>query len=81
MAELRCLLRYLRKEELKRQYAANTACLILRALWPKLDREMYSEFAERLDGRQPQDSRTGRQIIEDLRSSLLGRKKRRKEAE
>lgn len=75
--ELRCLLRYLRKEELKRQFAANTSSLILRALWPQLNRALYSDFAEELDGTKQQDTRTGQQIIDDLIERLTDRKERR----
>lgn len=70
VAQLRLLLRYMRREEVKNQYARNTACMILRALWPKLERALYSEFVETLDGRREQDTRTGGQIIEDMIAKL-----------
>ncbi len=74
MDELRYLLRYLRREEIKRQYAQNTVCMILRALCPKLDRECYSDFAEELNGNLEKDTRTGGQILEDMIAKLEGRK-------
>lgn len=62
----------MRKEELKRQYAANTNCLILNALCPKLKRVMYSEFSEEFEEKQ-KDERTGNQIVEDLIEKLKRR--------
>lgn len=64
--ELSCVLRYLRREELKSQYARNTASLILRAICPKLEREMYSDFVGKVEGRVQEDNRSGREIIDDL---------------
>lgn len=73
VALLRCLLRYLRKEELKRQYAENTNSLILRALCPKMERKLFSEFAVALEeSAPPADTRTAQQIIDDLRAKLEG---------
>lgn len=73
VALLRCLLRYLRKEELKRQFAANTSSLILRALCPKMERKLYSEFSSELEENAPTaDTRTGQQIIDDLIAKLGG---------
>ena len=73
VALLRCLLRYMRKEELKRQFAANTSSLILRALCPKMERKLFSEFAVGLDeSAPPADTRTAQQIIDDLRAKLEG---------
>ena len=70
---LRCLLRYLRKEELKRQFAANTSSLILRALCPKMDRKLFSEFVCELEeDAPPADTRTAKQIIDDLIAKLGG---------
>lgn len=77
VAQLRLLLRYLRREELKRQYAQNTASIILRALCPEMRRELYSEFVETLDGTRTQDTRTGTQIIEDMIAKLEGRAAKR----
>ena len=73
VALLRCLLRYLRKEELKRQFAENTSSLILRALCPKMERKMFSDFADGLEkSAPPADTRTAQQIIDDLRAKLEG---------
>ena len=70
---LRCLLRYLRKEELKRQFAENTSSMILRALCPKMERKLYSDFASELEeDAPPADTRTGQQIIDDLIAKLRG---------
>lgn len=73
VALLRLLLLHLRKEELKRQFAANTSSLILRALCPKMERKLFSEFAVGLDeSAPPADTRTAQQIIDDLRAKLEG---------
>lgn len=70
---LRLLLLHLHKEELKRQFAENTSSLILRALCPKMERKLFSEFAVGLDeSAPPADTRTAQQIIDDLRAKLEG---------
>lgn len=75
MTELRYLLRYLKKQELKEQYARNTFGLMLRALWPKLDRALYSEFVESLE--EPPKTRSGQEIINDLIAVLDRRQAKR----
>ncbi len=77
VAQLRLLLRYMRREEVKRQFEANTACLTLRALWPELKRGLYSEFVEALDGSRTKDTRTGEEIRQDIISNLRRRVKKR----
>lgn len=73
VALLRLMLRYLRMEELKRQFAENTSSLILRALCPNMERKLYSEFACGMDeSAPPADTRTAQQIIDDLRAILEG---------
>lgn len=73
VALLRLLLLHLRKEELKRQFAENTSSLILRALCPKIERKMFSEFSAGLDeSAPPEDERTAQQIIDELRAKLEG---------
>lgn len=73
VALLRCLLRYLRLEDLKRQFAENTNSLILRALCPNMERKLFSEFACGLDdSAPPADTRTAKQIIDELRAKLEG---------
>ena len=66
------VLGHLRKEEAKRRFLGNTLCLMLRALAPRLQRETYGEFARRLDDASSaeSDSRTGKQIIDDLVARL-----------
>lgn len=59
-------------EEAKRRFARNTASLILQALAPKLERETYLAFVQRIERREPPDTRTGRQILEDLIGKLEG---------
>lgn len=77
VAQLRLLLRYMRREELKSQYAWNTVCIILRALCPEIRRDLYSEFVETLDGTRTEDTRTGGQILEDMIAKLEGRAEKR----
>ena len=67
---------YMRKEEAKRRFLGNTLSYMLKALAPRVDRESYAEFAQRLDGGDQgmkEDARTGRQIIDDLKAKLLGK--------
>lgn len=80
MQELRHLLRYLRKQEIKQEYACNTLSLILNALRPNLKRELFSEFAQKLDEQhhQQQDTRSGMEIIQDLKERIRSMQKRRK---
>lgn len=54
--ELRYLLRYLRKQEIKQQFANNTMSLILRSLQPGLGRELYSDFADGMDHADKKDA-------------------------
>lgn len=75
VAQLRLLLRYMRREELKNQYARNTDCIILRALCPEIRRELYSEFVETLDGTRMKDTRSGEEIRQDIISKLRRRAK------
>ena len=73
---LRDVLGYMRKEEAKRRFLGNTFCYMLKALVPRVDRESYSEFARRLDDREQsakEDTRTGRQILDELKAKLLGK--------
>lgn len=65
------MLRYMKKQELKEQYARNTLGLMLRALWPKLDRALYSEFVESLEGptkesQKERDERERKQVYDWL---------------
>lgn len=77
VAQLRLLLRYMRREELKSQYVWNTVCIILRILCPETRRDLYSEFVETLDGTRTEDTRTGGQILEDMIAKLEGRAEKR----
>ena len=53
----------------------NTVCLILNALRPQLNRAIYSDFVEALElPQQGQDSRTGKQIVDDLVAQLQSRR-------
>lgn len=75
--ELRYLLKYLRKQEVKQEFAYNTLSLILNAMRPKLKRELYSEFAQKLDGQQKrEDERSGMEIVEDLKNMIKNRIKK-----
>lgn len=66
---------HLQKEEAKRRFIGDTLCGVLAALAPGMQRESYGEFARRLDDAgSGADSRTGRQIVDDLVARL---KKRR----
>lgn len=71
--ELLYLLRYLRKQEIKQQYAWNTVCLVLNAMRPELQRVFYSDYAEEIDGQKQNDSRTGQQIVDDLKEKIRSR--------
>lgn len=62
----------MRAEEAKMRFARNTQSLILQALAPKLERETYLAFVQRMERREPPDTRTGRQILEDLIGKLEG---------
>lgn len=75
MTELHYLLRYLKKQEIKEQYARNTLGLMLRALWPKLNRALYSEFVEALE--EPPDTRSGQEVVNDLIAELDRRRAKR----
>lgn len=79
MQELRYLLRYLRKQEIKQEYANNTFSLILNAMRPDLKRALFSEFVQKLEGQQQaQDTRSGMEIVEDLKTMIKNRVKKRK---
>lgn len=70
-------MRYLKKQELKERFAQNTACMILSAMRPKMKRMLYSEYADTLDGTKNADSRTGQEVVDDLKDMLIRRRKKR----
>ena len=75
--ELRNLLKYMKKQELKQQFCGNTLCFLLKAMKPQIQRPFYSEYVEVLDGQAVKDTRTGVEIVEDLKNQLIKRKNRR----
>lgn len=72
VALLRGAVGYMQAEEAKQRFARNTESLILQALAPKLERETYLAFVQRMERREPSDTRTGKQILEDLIGKLEG---------
>ena len=72
VAVLSMLLVYMRKEEIKQQYRANTLCCILSALRGCAEVPMYSDFADKLDGLRREEEKTGKEIINDLIRSIDG---------
>ena len=73
---LQNVLNYRRTEDVKRSFIGNTLCYLLRAVAPKFERQIYSDFIEKLEGRgQQEDERTGREIIDDLRAKLRSLRK------
>ena len=74
--KLRNMMGYLQKEETKRRFLGNTLCCMLWALAPKMERESYAEFAQRLDDASNgavSDLRTGKEIVDDLIARLRKR--------
>lgn len=78
MDELRLLLVYMKKQEIREEYARNTMSLLLRAAWPKLQRPLYSEYVKEMDKKKSADRRTGRELVDDLIARIKKRKERRK---
>lgn len=78
LEELRYLLGYLKKQELQEEFARNTMSLLLRAVYPKLKRPLYSEFVKETEKKKNTDKRTGREIVDDLIARIKKRKARRK---
>lgn len=79
MDELRLLLVYMKKQEIREEYARNTMSLLLRAALPKLQRPLYSEYVKEMDKKKSADRRTGREIVDDLIARIKKRKERRKD--
>ena len=80
MDELRLLLVYMKKQEIREEYARNTMSLLLRAARPKLKRPLYSEYVREMDKKKSTDRRTGQEIVNDLIKSIKKRRERRKRA-
>lgn len=74
VALLRGAVGYMQAEEAKRRFARNTTSLILHALAPKFERETYLAFVQRIENREPPDTRTYEQIRDDLIAKLRGDK-------
>jgi hypothetical protein len=76
-ANLAAVLNYERRRELKEGYFAAVLRSIAGSLIQGYELPPYHEFLQRLDGKA--DTRTGAEIMDDLKSKLLRRRKEREQ--